>query len=45
MGKKDFSAQWLFPSEVLTRKLGHVIGVARAVADSSSGRSLIICPA
>ena len=41
----NFSAQWLFPKEVLRKKLSHLLGVARAVAEVGEGRTILVCPA
>jgi hypothetical protein len=44
-GKVNFSAQWLLPQEVLSRKLAHIVAVARAAVDSTNERTMVICPA
>ena len=35
-GRLNFSAEWLFPREVLTQKLGHILGVTRAVVSTTN---------
>lgn len=44
-GNLKFSAQWLFPKEVLARKLSHLVSITRAVVDSTAERTLLITTA
>lgn len=41
----QFSAQWLFPKEILRKKLRNVVKIARAVGGSGKGRTVLLCPA
>lgn len=41
----NFSAQWLFPKQILTKKLRNVVNIARGVASRGEGRTILICPA
>lgn len=36
LGKFNFSAQWLFPKQVLANKLSHLINITRAVVESTN---------
>lgn len=41
----NFKAQWLFPQDILRKKLSSVVKIARQVASSQKGRTMLLCPA
>jgi hypothetical protein len=41
----NFRAQWLFPQDILRKKLSSVVKIARQVVLGNKGRTMLLCPA